>query len=154
MLLKRWAWVRFLVETNQRLQKWYSLLLCLTLSNKCDSVKPLPSGIDSWAGGSLARRPQNAPLLSPSQGNLGNKNIITINLQNLHMLKTLIVQMPEFIFKIQRYFAGRAVTSSSLYWEVCGSNLRPVKSDTVLPMASHYCNISPDGAELPSHNDA
>ena len=49
---------------------------------------------------------------------------------------------------------GRAVTWSSLEREVLGSNLGPVKSDTVLPTARHYCNISSKGAVLPGRNDA
>ena len=39
---------------------------------------------------------------------------------------------------------------SSLEREVGGSNLGPVKSDTVLPTARHRCNISWNGAVLPT----
>ena len=39
-------------------------------------------------------------------------------------------------------------------FEVWGSNLGPVKSDTVLPTARHCCDISSKGAVLPGHNDA
>ena len=49
---------------------------------------------------------------------------------------------------------GRAVTRSSLEREVWGSNLGPVKSDTVLPTARHRCDISSNGAVLPGRNDA
>ena len=49
---------------------------------------------------------------------------------------------------------GRAVMRSSLEREVRGSNLGPVKSDTVLPTARHRCNISSKGAVLPGRNDA
>ena len=49
---------------------------------------------------------------------------------------------------------GRAVTRSSLKREVWGSNLGPVKSDTVLPTARHRCDISWNGAVLPGRNDA
>ena len=49
---------------------------------------------------------------------------------------------------------GRAVTRSSLEREVWGSNLGPVKSDTVLPTARHRCDISSKGAVLPGRNDA
>ena len=49
---------------------------------------------------------------------------------------------------------GRAVTRSTLEREVRGSNLGPVKSDTVLPTARHRCNISSKGAVLPGRNDA
>ena len=49
---------------------------------------------------------------------------------------------------------GRAVTRSSLEREVRGSNLGPVKSDTVLPTARHRCSISSKGAVLPGRNDA
>ena len=49
---------------------------------------------------------------------------------------------------------GRAVTRSSLKREVRGSNLGPVKSDTVLPTARHRCDISSKGAVLPGRNDA
>ena len=48
---------------------------------------------------------------------------------------------------------GRAVTRSSLEREVRGSNLGPVKSDTVLPTAHHRCDISSKGAVLPGRND-
>ena len=48
---------------------------------------------------------------------------------------------------------GRAVTCSSLEWEVRSSNLEPAKSDTVLPTARHCCNISLKGAVLPRRND-
>ena len=48
---------------------------------------------------------------------------------------------------------GRAITRSSLEREVCGSNLRPVKSKTVLPTACHCFDISKK-AVLPWHNDA
>ena len=49
---------------------------------------------------------------------------------------------------------GRAVTHWSLEREVWGSNLGPVKSDTVLPTARHRCDISSKGAVLPGRNDA
>ena len=49
---------------------------------------------------------------------------------------------------------GLAVTRSSLEREVWGSNLGPVKSDTVLPTARHRCDISSKGAVLPGRNDA
>ena len=49
---------------------------------------------------------------------------------------------------------GRAVTRSSPEREVRGSNLGPVKSDTVLPTARHRCDISLKGAVLPGRNDA
>ena len=39
-----------------------------------------------------------------------------------------------------------AVTRSSLEREVKGSNLGPVKSDTVLPTVRHRCNTFSDGA--------
>ena len=45
---------------------------------------------------------------------------------------------------------GRAVTRSSLEREVWGSNLGPVKWDTVLPTACHRCGISSKGAVLPT----
>ena len=50
---------------------------------------------------------------------------------------------------------GRALTRSSREREVWGSNLRPVKSDTVLlPTARHRCDISSKGSVLPGRNDA
>ena len=52
------------------------------------------------------------------------------------------------------YLVGRAVTRSSLEREVWGSNLGPVKSDTVLPTARHRCDISSNEAVLPGRNDA
>ena len=48
---------------------------------------------------------------------------------------------------------GRAVTRSSLEWEVRDSNLGPVKSDTVLPTARHRFEISSKGAVFPGRND-
>ena len=48
---------------------------------------------------------------------------------------------------------GRAVTRSSLEREVWGSNLGPVKSNTVLPTARNGCDISSKEAVLPWHND-
>ena len=49
---------------------------------------------------------------------------------------------------------GWAVTRSSLEREVRGSNLGPIKSDTVLPTAHHRCDISSKDAGLPGRNDA
>ena len=46
------------------------------------------------------------------------------------------------------------LTRSSLEREVGGSNLGPVKSNTVLPTARHRCDISSKGAVLPGRNDA
>ena len=40
----------------------------------------------------------------------------------------------------------------SLEREFQGSNLGPVKSDTVLPTAHHCCDISLKGAVLPGRN--
>ena len=51
-------------------------------------------------------------------------------------------------------FVCQAVTRSFLEREVCGSNLGPVKSDTVLPTARHRCDISSQEAVLPGYNDA
>ena len=41
----------------------------------------------------------------------------------------------------------------SLEREVWGSNLGPVRSDTVLPTACHRYGIFPKGTELPERND-
>ena len=49
---------------------------------------------------------------------------------------------------------GRAVTCSSLEREICGSNLGPVKLDTVLPTARHRRDVSLKGVVLPGRNDA
>ena len=49
---------------------------------------------------------------------------------------------------------GRALTRSSLERKVRSSNLGLVKSNTVLPTASHRCDISSKGAVLPRRNDA
>ena len=49
---------------------------------------------------------------------------------------------------------GQELTRSSLEREVSGSNLGPVKLDTVLPTARHRCEISSKGAVLPGRNDA
>ena len=59
---------------------------------------------------------------------------------------------PEKIFMHRP--VGRAVTRSSLEREVRGTNLGPVKSDTVLPTARHRCDVSSNGAVLPGRNDA
>ena len=48
---------------------------------------------------------------------------------------------------------GRAVTRSSLEQEVWGSNLEPVKLDTVLPAARQRSDISSKRAESPGRND-
>ena len=53
-----------------------------------------------------------------------------------------------------RSIVGRAVSRSSLEREVRGSNLGPVKSDTVLPTARHRCDISSKEAVLPGRNDS
>ena len=45
---------------------------------------------------------------------------------------------------------GQEVTRSSLEREVRGSNLRPVKTDIVLPTARHRQNISSKGVVLPA----
>ena len=42
---------------------------------------------------------------------------------------------------------------SSLKREVWGSNLGPIKSDTVLPTTHRHCDISLKGAVLPGCND-
>ena len=49
---------------------------------------------------------------------------------------------------------GRAVTRLSMEREVWGSNLGPIKSDTVLPTAWHRCGISSKEAVLPGRNEA
>ena len=49
---------------------------------------------------------------------------------------------------------GLAITRSSLEREVWGSNLKPVKSNTVFVTARHRCDISSKGAVLPGRNDA
>ena len=41
---------------------------------------------------------------------------------------------------------GQAVMRLSLEQEIGGSNLGPLKSDTVLAMAHHHCKISSKGA--------
>ena len=59
----------------------------------------------------------------------------------------------------KQYFFGQlfkhqAVASLSLEGEAWGSNLGPVKSNTVLPTTTrHCCNISLKEAVLPGHND-
>ena len=49
---------------------------------------------------------------------------------------------------------GRAVTRSSLEGEVWGSNLGPVKSNSVLPTVRHCCDISLKRAVLHGRTDA
>ena len=48
---------------------------------------------------------------------------------------------------------GRAVTRSFQEREAVGSNLRPVKSDTVLSTARHRCNIFSKRDVLLNRND-
>ena len=56
--------------------------------------------------------------------------------------------------KLYNQTNSRAVTLSSLEREVWGSNVGPVKSDTVLPTARHLCDISSQEAVFPGRNDA
>ena len=49
---------------------------------------------------------------------------------------------------------GQEVTRSSLERKVWGSNLRPIKSDTVSPMARRHWNIFSKKAVLSGLNDA
>ena len=56
--------------------------------------------------------------------------------------------------KTGQTLVGRAVTRSSLVREVRGSNLGPLKSDTVLSTIRHRCDISLKEAVLPGGNDA
>ena len=62
-------------------------------------------------------------------------------------------QSPKTRLKIRYRPVGWAVTRSYLEREIRGSHLGPVKSDTVLPMARHRCDISSKGTVLPPHND-
>ena len=68
-----------------------------------------------------------------------------------------IIKLRTWIFAQSLYYGnrpvGRAVTRSSLEREVWGSNLGPVKSDTVLPTARHRCDIYSKGAVLPGRNE-
>ena len=102
-------------------------------------MKPPPCVVSGglWAGGSLARRP-NKRFIVFWPGQLGelrcNNNTIVMMSQNRQV--------------------GRAVTCSSLEREVHGSNLGPIKSDSVLPTARHRCDISSKDAVLPRRNDA
>ena len=48
---------------------------------------------------------------------------------------------------------GRAVTRSFLEREVCDSNLRPIKSNTVLPTVRHHCDNCSKGAVLPGRQE-
>ena len=58
------------------------------------------------------------------------------------------------------HFSGKSllppqiILSSYGHGEVWGSNLGPVKSNSVLPIAHHRCNISSKEAVLPGRNDA
>ena len=56
-------------------------------------------------------------------------------------------------FKLNRS-VGRAATRSSMERKVRGSNLGPVKSEAVLPMARYRCDISSKEVVLPERNDA
>ena len=54
----------------------------------------------------------------------------------------------------QQRLVGQPVTCSSVEREIRGSNLGPVKLDTVLPMARNSCDTTAKGAVLPGRNDA
>ena len=54
------------------------------------------------------------------------------------------------VWKQQNRPVARAVTRSSLEQDIWGSNLEPVKSDTVLPTAHHRWDSSSRGAVLPT----
>ena len=56
--------------------------------------------------------------------------------------------------KITNCLVSRSVAHSSLDREVQGSNIGPVKSNTVLPTAHHRCHISLKEAVVPGPNDA
>ena len=64
---------------------------------------------------------------------------------------TRVIRFRTFNFS-SHWPVGRAVTRSSFEQEVGGSNLSPVKSDTVLPTARHHWNISSKEAVLPQRN--
>ena len=49
---------------------------------------------------------------------------------------------------------GRTVTRSFLEREVRGSNIGPVRLDTVLPIGRHRCDISSNEDVMPESNDA
>ena len=68
-----------------------------------------------------------------------------------HLVRVNQIQLREF--RSVRPI-DRAVTYSSLKRKVRGSNLGPVKSDTVLPTARHSYDISSKGAVLTGRNDA
>ena len=72
----------------------------------------------------------------------------------MFLLKKKNFQLYQIVIGITTSKVGCAVTRSSLEREVWGSNLGPVKSDTVLPLARHRCDISSKGAVLPGRNDA
>ena len=90
-------------------------------------------------------------LIIPKQFSSKRNNIkfLSIGVQGLSFYDSVYIS----IFSNNRP-DGRAVTRSSLEREVWGSNLGPVKSDTMLPTARHRCDISSKEAVLPRRNDA
>ena len=78
-------------------------------------------------------------------------SIISIPYLCIEITNVENVQVSQLICSILNTVppVGRAVTRSFLEREVAGSNLGPVKSDTVLPTARHRCDISSKGAVLP-----
>ena len=60
----------------------------------------------------------------------------------------------DLLERISNRPVSRAVTRSSLEWEVRDSNLGPVKLDTVLRTACHRCYVSSKGVVLPGRNEA
>ena len=70
-------------------------------------------------------------------------------------IKSILVRFQIFRFiSSENRQAGQAVTRSSLERQVWGSNLGPVKSDTVLLKGSRRCDVSSKEAVLPGRNDA
>ena len=65
-------------------------------------------------------------------------------------IKTSIVYLSKFLLRFGIVNPG----PSSLEREVWGSNLGPIKSDTVLPTARHRCNNSSKKVSLSGRNDA
>ena len=65
----------------------------------------------------------------------------------------MIMCYRHYMFFLDRRI-GRAVTRSFPEREIWDLNLRPAKSNRVLPTARHRCNISSKGAVLPKRNDA
>ena len=70
--------------------------------------------------------------------------------QNLHFWVSCNNIVMKYLSSTASWSSGNAFVSGAGVW---GSNLGPVKSNTVMPTARHRCGISLKGAVLLGSND-